>query len=394
MGMRIGIVVEVFDPRRGGAESWTCQHVRQLLDHGHEVHVFAGTAAPFLFHPRLHLHLFGRLRSRLARAEAAAAALRHVSLDVVHDIGAGWGGDVFQSEDGSRLAQWERLLQTLPPSLRPIKRALFHVLPRYADFRRLAETQFGDPHRLQIAVSRMCALDYQRFHQVPEDRIRIIYHGTDLERFTPALRRQYRRSLRAELAVSDQTVVFLFVGHDHVRKGLATAQRAVGRLAAQGAPVCLVVAGERQRSQPRSRPTPPAYVRFAGRVNDMPALYSAADVFVLPTFYDPCSLSVGEAAASGLPVVTTRCNGASELLTEGVEGFVLDDPADDVGLAQRLTELLDQELRDRQGAAARRLAEAYPSERNCAEILAVYAEVCAARKQRRIASDTSQRRAA
>ena len=69
--------------------------------------------------------------------------------------------------------------------------------------------------------------------------------------------------------------------------------------------------------------------------------YAAADALVLPTYYDPCSLSVLEAAASGIPSATTRFNGAGELLTEGVDGFVLDDPADDRQLAQRLQELLE-----------------------------------------------------
>ena len=70
-----------------------------------------------------------------------------------------------------------------------------------------------------------------------------------------------------------------------------------------------------------------------GPIDNPVPYYAAADVFVLPTFYDPCSLSVSEAAASGLPSVTTRFNGAAELLTEGVDGFVISDPADDAELA-------------------------------------------------------------
>ena len=45
-----------------------------------------------------------------------------------------------------------------------------------------------------------------------------------------------------------------------------------------------------------------------------------------PTYYDPCSLVVLEALACGLPVITTAQNGASELLTDGVDGYVLTAP--------------------------------------------------------------------
>jgi hypothetical protein len=62
-----------------------------------------------------------------------------------------------------------------------------------------------------------------------------------------------------------------------------------------------------------------------GWVDDMAPFYAAADLAVQPTFYDACSLATLESLASGLPVVTTRANGGSELLTPGVDGIVLDD---------------------------------------------------------------------
>ena len=373
--MRIGLVIEEFDPLRGGAEHWTYQHAIQLVRRGHEVHVVAGKAGAAAYRAPLQLHLWGELRSRLARAEAAATILRRLELDVAHDIGVGWGGEIFQSEDGSRFAQWERMLPTLPPLLRPLKRGLIRVLPRYAEFRRLVGRQFRDPDRLMIAVSRMCAEDYRRYHQVTADRVRVIYHGTDIQRFSPDNRVALRAPTRQALGISDDVVLFLFVGHDFVRKGLKTVQRAVTRMFARGESVRLGVVGEPRSRRTVRAPRSADGVLHCGRVEDAAAYYAAADVFVLPTFYDPCSLSVGEAAASGLPIVTTRYNGASELLTEGIDGHVLTDPADDIALERRLTALLDPDLRARMGAAARRLAEEYPLERNCEEILAVYDEV-------------------
>ena len=181
-------------------------------------------------------------------------------------------------------------------------------------------------------------------------------------------------------------VVGLFVQRDvgagvYRRKGLRTAVRAVERLAASGLPVRLVVLGGRRGAIPPGGSQPPwGTFIFAGRQTDPVPLYAAADAFVLPTFYDPCSLSVCEAAASGLPVVTTRCNGAAELLAEGHDGFILDDPADDGTLADRLRQLMDAAVRQRMGAAARRTALRYPLERNCAELLSIYRDAAESRK--------------
>ena len=112
-----------------------------------------------------------------------------------------------------------------------------------------------------------------------------------------------------------------------------------------------------------------------GAIDDPVPYYAAADVFVLPTFYDPCSLSVSEAAASGLPSVTTRFNGAAELLSEGVDGSVIDDPADDAELAGALRPLLDAGVRQRMGEAARKLALKHTLDYNCDQIVAIYQQI-------------------
>jgi UDP-glucose:(heptosyl)LPS alpha-1,3-glucosyltransferase len=60
---------------------------------------------------------------------------------------------------------------------------------------------------------------------------------------------------------------------------------------------------------------------FVGTTEEPEKHYSAVDLLVHPTFYDACSLTVLEALASGLPVITTASNGASWIITQGQEGF-------------------------------------------------------------------------
>jgi len=376
-------VIEHFDPHRGGDGRWTFDFARELLARGHEVHVIAKDFSAAGRRLAVVAHELGKVRSRWEFAEAAEVTLQGLDLDVVHDMGSGWACDLFMSHDGSRIAQWEHKLRLLPPWLRPFKRLLYRFAPRYQEFRRLFTRQLAEPGPLVLALSQAIVRDYHRYHGVRPERIRLVYNGVDTQRYSPEHRSRHRDALRQELGVKPDEVVFLFVGHDTRRKGLATALRAVGRLAAERQPVRLVVVGgwrlDRYRRLARRCGAIDATV-FVGPIEDSVPYYAAADAFVLPTFYDPCSLSVLEAAASALPSVTTRCNGAGELLTDGVHGLFLTDPADDRQLADHLRTLLDSALRQRMGEAARELALECTFERDCEQILEIYREIrCANR---------------
>src|SRR5205085_6624234 len=106
-------------------------------------------------------------------------------------------------------------------------------------------------------------------------------------------------------------------------------------------------------------------VTFLGTVADPVPYYAAADAYVHPTFYDPCSLVLLEAAASGLPIVTTRrCNGATELFRQGAEILTVNDPADTDAIYERVDALFDARLRRRLSVGARTVALRHSFERN------------------------------
>ena len=100
----------------------------------------------------------------------------------------------------------------------------------------------------------MVAHDYQHLHNVPADRIALIYNGVDTRRFSPEHRSEHREAVRRQIGVREDETLALFVGHDFRRKGLATAIRAVARLAAAGDSIRLaVVGGKRPRKGQASR---------------------------------------------------------------------------------------------------------------------------------------------
>src|SRR5207248_2438314 len=98
-------------------------------------------------------------------------------------------------------------------------------------------------------------------------------------------------------------------------------------------------------------------VIFAGATDDVYGFYRAADFFVLPTKHDPCSLVVLEALAMGLPVISTRQNGATEIMEQGVHGFVLEDASKMDELAAAMKLLCNPTARERMSEACLGLRE-------------------------------------
>jgi UDP-glucose:(heptosyl)LPS alpha-1,3-glucosyltransferase len=123
-------------------------------------------------------------------------------------------------------------------------------------------------------------------------------------------------------------------------------------------------------------------VRFAGFYPDIRGAYWASDFFVQPTYYDPCSLVVFEALACGLPVITTSCNGASELMTDGKEGYILTAP-DALGeLIGALDRMADDDIRHPMGDHALTLGRAQSLDNHVARLIKLFEDVAASKSRR------------
>ncbi|MEO5722181.1 MAG: glycosyltransferase family 4 protein [Chthoniobacterales bacterium] len=375
--MKIGLVLEQFDPTKGGLEHWTWQFARDLQRRGHEVHVVA-----FDFHPEgevagFTLHKMGEMpRSRLARAGLLAERLSALELDLVHDMGIGWHADIIHPHGGSTVALWEQNLRRIP-KWRQIR---FWRERRYRELAEVERRQHFESKAVIVAVSHMVRRHFETLHRLPASRVRVIPNGVNIERFTPKHRDTLRMKTRRELGVDDE-VLFLMLAHNLLLKNAEAFLRSAAVLVTAGAPVRLVIAGGKN-PEPFVRLVEKLgiarVVTFAGAVDSVPH-YAAADVFVHPTWYDPCSLVTLEASAAGLPVITTRCNGASELMTDGREGFLLDDPADYTSLAARMKELLDPARRASLGRSGRAMAERHTFAQQTTQFLELYAEIVAAK---------------
>jgi glycosyltransferase involved in cell wall biosynthesis len=104
-------------------------------------------------------------------------------------------------------------------------------------------------------------------------------------------------------------------------------------------------------------------------------LYAGADALLLPTRYDAFANVCLEAAAAGLPVVTSGANGAAEIACDA--GIVVDDPEDVAGFARALDRLAEPSARSALGKAARAIAERHGWDAHAIALRALYARLLA-----------------
>ncbi len=367
--MRIGLQLEHFDPARGGTETYTYRFVDYLLRHGHEVHLFA---ADWTDEPAgVHLHCVSPYGPNEVRQAAST-----VNLDVLIGTGKSLGMDLFQPHGGTYRGSLRQNVQRLQNPLLRWLQARCAWLPKRRALLKLEHRQFtqSDPAPHFIAISRMVQDDMRRFYDVPDERLHLVYHGVDTNRFHPDRCAKRRQAMRQKWGLSPQTVCFLLVAHNLRLKGTWQLLQATRELARSHRDFALVIVG-RGKSWPYRQWA--RYwgcadrVRFVGPMQAIENAYAAADVYVHPAWYEPFGLVVLEALACGLPVITTPFTGAGELMTDGREGYIIDTPAVTEMLADRMKTLLDPQLRTRFGKSARALAEGYSEDTNFARVLAI-----------------------
>ncbi len=386
--MKIAYIIETFSPMRGGAEGYLHQLARFALKQGHEVHLvaqhFIGAPTGAMLH-RVRVPRRPAALRLLVFARSCREVVRTCTFDVAHSLGAVVEMDVYRPPGGVYRVAAERSLRAHAGSLRLAKWGKL-LSPKHRVRLAIEAKQFRQERCVYIANSNMVKEDMLRTYGVSEERILVIYNGVDTDRFHPRLRGEYGSLVREELGLQGELVV-LFVAHNFRLKGLGYAIEALARVVAGGKrDVRLVVVGgakTRLYKKLACRMGAEDQVMFVGVTASTLPYYGAADVLVHPTFYDPFANVTLEAMASGVPVITTRYNGACEVMTEGREGFILAEPTDVARLAECISLLADAAQRKPFQLAARRLAEEFPLQRNFTETFEVYEKVLADKAARR-----------
>ena len=219
-------------------------------------------------------------------------------------------------------------------------------------------------------------------------KMRVIPPGVDVSHFYPIPRDEARQFIGI---ASDQRIV-LFVGRIEPLKGIDTLIRAMSCMKFQniGRPVYLAIIGGEPDANPARMTAEMSRLQglcddlcmgqtvvFLGkRAQDtLPYYYSAAEVLVMPSFYESFGMVALEAMACGTPVIASQVGGLAFLVRDDETGFHVPE-GDPAALCDKLTLLLtDHDLRARMGECAAEYAHAYDWRKIAAQIADVYEEL-------------------
>lgn len=271
--------------------------------------------------------------------------------------------------------------------LRQARRDLEFTRNRFFDWARLAHRRlyyrllvwledriYSDSKTQLVLYAKKTGEDIKRFYGRRE-RLPVLYLGIDHAVFNPSRRASLRASARHEIGLREDEFAVLLIGNDLLKKGFFTLADAL--LALPELPISLMIVGSDSAGAHRS-----VLSRLAGRVRLLPLrrdveyYYAAADAYAGPSLEDTFSMPPAEAMACGLPVIVSAAAGVSEIVTNRVDGLILDDPKDATGLAAMIRRLYEEkEFGEQLGQRAANTMQQYTWESNGRELATIFDEV-------------------
>jgi len=305
----------------------------------------------------------------------ARAAADGSSYDLVHSHY--W----MSAEAGARLAARWRVPHV----------AMFHTLARVKNRARITEHEPVLRIDAEEAVARsadaiIVASEHERallssLYGVDPARVRVVPCGVDLDLFTPMDKEVARRRLQ----LRDGERIILFVGRIEPLKGIDVLIGAAAQLHENENFRVLIVGGDARAAdevaQLRSlaeRLGVDHHIAFVGAVehHELPLYYNAADVCVVPSYYESFGLVAIESMACGTPVVASRVGGLASTVRHGETGYLVSWRCPEP-FAERLELLLDNdELRASFGRAAREAVERFRWANVTDAVASVYDDLC------------------
>jgi len=379
--MKLALVRQKYTPF-GGAERFVERALGTLAAQGTEVTLLCrewsgggAGAFPIDICDPAYAKIMGRKGRDASFAHAVQAIIAQHRFDLVQSHERIPGCHVFRAGDGVH-ATW---LELRGRAQNAAQRFATRIHPWHRYVLDAEAAMFRHPDlRAVICNSRMVRDDIRQRFGVAEDRLHLIHNGVDAEHFHPGLCEEHRAELRAQWHIPATAPLLLFVGSGFERKGVATLLDALAVMGRRD--VHLLVVGKDKRQPVFARQAARLglahRVHFAGPQPDVRPFYGAADLFCLPTLYDPFPNAALEALACGLPVVTTTTCGAAELIEPGVNGGLC-EALDVSALAQQLAALVEPTVEQR--AAARASVKMLTPENAAERLLGLYSSLLSRR---------------
>jgi UDP-glucose:(heptosyl)LPS alpha-1,3-glucosyltransferase len=373
--LKIALVCKKYSLNKGGLERYTVFLSRELLRAGHEVHIFANAwqnqnEPGMIMHHVPMLRIFSPLKN-LSFAYFSKKILLRFQFDIIHSMERIFYQDIFRVSDGINPVQMQ---QRYPD---PIVRRFKSVGPRrialsYLE-RRIFERQGC---KIVMANSELVKRQIVTHYKINPEKIAVIYNGVNTSRFHPGIKEKYRSSVREKYGVKENERLILFIANDFKLKQLGSVLDAIALLKNQKIKLMVIGSDDPKPYMKRaSEDRIDRRIQFLGPRENIEIYYAAGDIFVLPTLYDAFANVCLEAMACGLPVITTRLNGAADLIDNGKKSFILETRRPEE-LAERIAALGSFSQIAGMGENAAVTARAFTMEKHLAEILSLYNSRC------------------
>ncbi len=356
--MNIAIAIERFDPLASGIERSTHQIATHLIGKGHRVAVITGEAPPDLtldggeiingntvnFRHRVSVSAFARW---------APSALARQQADITLSMSMACPAMLVAPRQGllAERIKREAAAGNVPPSKMRSAAWQWLNLPRQVSLKRERATAGNPVIRRFIAISRYVARQLEEHHDIPRDMIELIPNASELPVVSNEQRISHRRRIRSGFQVAEDALTLLFFAQHNSRlKGIDPLLPALRKLIDQGSNITLLLAGHiPYRDQLHiARLNLRRQVRMIGPTNQIAELLCATDITAMPSFFDPSGKIVIESLMMGVPVVTSRYNGAGDFLHDEAgkaSGRIIENPADTDELAAAIASFISPESR-------------------------------------------------
>ena len=226
---------------------------------------------------------------------------------------------------------------------------------------RLLDRALNQEDDLSCAESRSTADFLKNKQKYPQEKLRLICNGVDLNHFCPS--DDIRHTLRSKYGWLDENVVFICVARLSAEKNHKMLLEAFSSVCKRNPQVRLVLVGDGPEKQTlqeliRQKNIEQA-VLLTGEVADVAPLLAAADVFVLPSSIESLPMALLEACSCGLPAIVSKAGDMPLVVHHGENGFVC-NTKDSMLLSVLMAELTEnKDLRLKMGKASRKRMQTY-----------------------------------
>jgi len=270
-------------------------------------------------------------------------------------------------------------LHFLPDIREPILKKLYHIVYSYLNaklerfiMKRLTKTV--------VAVSEKVKRELIEYVGIQEDRIKVVYNGVDIQVFHPIPGNKKEEDYLKTLYPYKKGDFILFFAGDMGRavKGVDTILKMAEIL--DNPNIVILLAGSKKGNifLKKLKTMKNSRIFFLGYRKDLDSIMRNADVFVFPARYEPFSLVILEAMASGLPVITSEPEicGAAELIDNGINGFIMKDNTDPYELKEIVLNIFkNPSMKMKIGKNARKTALKYTWENMTKKYEKLYMEI-------------------